>query len=642
MKKTITIIAVMLLFISISATAQTAYITEWNGSVVSVIDVGTNTVSASIVVGNNPSGVSVSQDGTKVYVANHQDNSVSVINTATNAVIATIAVGNYPIGLCVSPDGSKVYVANAGSNTVSVINTTTNSVSFTIPIVSVGVGITITPDGSKVYVTNNDTINGKVSEINTSTNTVSATISVGAGPQGISVTPDGSKVYVANGWSNSVSVINTSTNTVSATITVGSGPTGISVIPDGSKVYVTNQYTNDVSVINTATNIIANTITVGTIPTGVSVTPDGSIVYVVNIGSDNVSVINTTTNIVTVTIPNLYGAGLIGNFISTFSCISPTLPSINASSSSNCGTQNTILSITTGTLNNATNWQWYSGSCGGVSVGSGTSITVSPTSTTTYYVRGEGGCVTPDSCRSITITVNQLPTATITPNGVTTFCHGDSVILTASANSSYLWSNNATTQSIIASSSGDYSVIVTGGNGCSATSLPTSVTVNSLPTLTVSALNSVFCINWASASLLALPTGGTWSGSGISGNSFVPDSAGVGIHPIVYSYTDSNGCSNTDTLKMTVNACTGINEIENNNDIIVYPNPANFTLNIHLSSYTTNETIYITNVLGREVYAQTFYQSNNTIDVSNWNSGVYFYQIKNYKETIIGKFVIQK
>ena len=99
-------------------------------------------------------------------------------------------------------------------------------------------------------------------------------------------------------------------------------------------------------------------------------------------------------------------SGYSGQFCEHSNCIVPDVPSINASSLSNCGTQNTTLSISTGSLNSASNWQWYSGSCGGTSEGSGTSISVSPTATTTYYVRGEGGCITPGSCASVTIEVN--------------------------------------------------------------------------------------------------------------------------------------------------------------------------------------------------------------------------------------------
>lgn len=81
------------------------------------------------------------------------------------------------------------------------------------------------------------------------------------------------------------------------------------------------------------------------------------------------------------------------------------MPTLSTSSSSICGNQTSTLSITSGSLNGATNWQWYSGSCGGTSVGSGTSIIVSPSATTNYYVRGEGGCVTLGSCANTTVIV---------------------------------------------------------------------------------------------------------------------------------------------------------------------------------------------------------------------------------------------
>lgn len=47
----------------------------------------------------------------------------------------------------------------------------------------------------------------------------------------------------------------------------------------------------------------------------------------------------------------------------------------------------------TGNLNDATTWTWYTGSCGGESVGTGTAITVTVEESETYFVRGIGGCV---------------------------------------------------------------------------------------------------------------------------------------------------------------------------------------------------------------------------------------------------------
>jgi YVTN family beta-propeller protein len=197
-----------------------AYITNDNGNNVSVINTGTNTVTATIPVGTNPIGIVVSKDPTRAYVANMSSNNVSVINTATRTVIATISVGTLPYGIAISRDGSKVYVANIDN--VKVINTATNTVSATISIPAGPLAIGLSPNGTKAYVTVQGT--NTVAVINTGTNAIVATVPVGNTPFGVAVTPDGTKAYVANQGSNTVSVINTGTNAVSSTVTVGAMP----------------------------------------------------------------------------------------------------------------------------------------------------------------------------------------------------------------------------------------------------------------------------------------------------------------------------------------------------------------------------------------------------------------------------------
>jgi hypothetical protein len=77
------------------------------------------------------------------------------------------------------------------------------------------------------------------------------------------------------------------------------------------------------------------------------------------------------------------------------------------------------------------------------------------------------------------VTVNTPPsTPSITPSGPTTFNTGGSVTLTAPAGFTYLWSTNATSQSIVVTTSGSYNV-QTIANGCtSGVSQATVVTVN--------------------------------------------------------------------------------------------------------------------------------------------------------------------
>jgi Cohesin domain/HYR domain/Dockerin type I domain/Bacterial Ig-like domain (group 2) len=51
----------------------------------------------------------------------------------------------------------------------------------------------------------------------------------------------------------------------------------------------------------------------------------------------------------------------------------------------------------------------------------------------------------------------------------------------------------------------------------------------------------------------AIPSGGDYSGAGVSGNEFNPATAMVGEHVITYTYTNNDDCSNTCTFTITVN-----------------------------------------------------------------------------------------
>src|SRR5258708_32676259 len=66
------------------------------------------------------------QGQTSVHVTNQFSNTVSKIDSTTNTIVATIPVGNFPYGVAVSPNGDSVYVANLLDNTISVIDVATN------------------------------------------------------------------------------------------------------------------------------------------------------------------------------------------------------------------------------------------------------------------------------------------------------------------------------------------------------------------------------------------------------------------------------------------------------------------------------------------------------------------------------------
>jgi YVTN family beta-propeller protein len=104
---------------------------------------GFGQVLATVPVGIDPQMVAVLQDGTRAYVVNKADSTVSVVNLTTNTVTATIPVPatthpNFIAAISGTPTG-KVYVTSPESDHMTIIRTDTDVVETTIPLQGKGV-----------------------------------------------------------------------------------------------------------------------------------------------------------------------------------------------------------------------------------------------------------------------------------------------------------------------------------------------------------------------------------------------------------------------------------------------------------------------------------------------------------------------
>ena len=192
------------------------------------------------------------------------------------------------------------------------------------------------------------------------------------------------------------------------------------------------------------------------------------------------------------------------------------------------------------TASAGTSWAWSNGATTqAITVTTGGSYTVTVTS---------GSCVSTSS--PVVVTVNPTPTAAITAGGPTTFCSGLNVVLTASAGTSWLWSNGATTQAITVSSTGNYSVTVTNGSGCSNTSSVTAVTVNPNPAAVITAAGPITFCQGGNVGLTA--TAGAsylWSNGATTQSINVTTSGSYSVQ-----VTQTGGCvSNSAATLVTVN-----------------------------------------------------------------------------------------
>jgi hypothetical protein len=108
------------------------------------------------------------------------------------------------------------------------------------------------------------------------------------------------------------------------------------------------------------------------------------------------------------------------------------------------------------------------------------------------YIAGNSNCN--NTFRDFkTLKYAATPAPVITPASPVSICEGSSATLNSSAAMSYLWSTGATTDSIVVSTAGMYTVTVTYADGCTAVSKTTNVVVNPLPTASINADKPTIC-----------------------------------------------------------------------------------------------------------------------------------------------------
>lgn len=202
------------------------------------------------------------------------------------------------------------------------------------------------------------------------------------------------------------------------------------------------------------------------------------------------------------------------------------------------------------------------------------------TTTVTWSTTDAGGNTT--TCTQlVTVSDNEAPAFSNCPQdismcpGVLTYntpqasdnCSSASVVLTSGpASGSSLTPGNYTVTYTAMDSSGNSST-------CSF-----NVIVHANPTVALNlGTQAVVCVDDGAFTLSGgNPSGGTWSGQGVSGSTFSPATAGAGSHVITYSYTDGNGCDGLAVDTIMVNLCTGISE-KGLMTFSMYPNPTSGT-----------------------------------------------------------------
>ncbi|HKR06372.1 MAG TPA: T9SS type A sorting domain-containing protein, partial [Bacteroidia bacterium] len=325
----------------------------------------------------------------------------------------------------------------------------------------------------------------------------------------------------------------------------------------------------------------------------------------------------------------------------TIVTVNPPPAALMSGTTSICNGSSTSITVT---FSNAPGPYSFSYNPGGIVVNNAVNpavIPVSPALSTTYtlFSVSNASCVGTVSSSAV-VTVNPLPSATITAGGPTVFCSGGSVILNApvAANRTYQWKkganiiSGATLSSYTATTGGNYRVIVTNTvTGCSKTTgSATTVTVNPLPSAVITPQGpTTFCAGGSVVLQANTAAGLTYKwkkGSNfISGATLSNYTATTGGNYRV-QVTNNNGCSKTSAFVAVSVPCKAGESIllENDFEVKVFPNPSSgdFVFNIE-SKLEKVISIKVFNAAGSLILSEAIHNSQFTILNARLAPGIY-------------------
>ncbi len=317
-------------------------------------------------------------------------------------------------------------------------------------------------------------------------------------------------------------------------------------------------------------------------------------------------------------------------------------------------------------------------------------------------ITGNSGGCTSASRTPVVVTVNALPTVSVTSGAI---CAGQSFTMVGSGASTYTFSSGSAIVSPTANA--NYNVTGTSAQGCvSSNTAISSVTVNALPTVSVT--SGVICAGqsftmvgsgastytFSSGSAVVTPTSnanynvtGTSPQGCVSSNTAISSvtvnalptvnastnasltctgqsatltangastytwntsatTAVIVINPTVtttytVNATGLNGCKNVAIVTQSVSACTGLNSVSAKiNGLSIYPNPSNGEFTVELNN-GLNKTIEVIDVAGRVVLTTTSLNDKVNVKINNLTNGIYFVKILSNNVTEVIKIVKQ-
>lgn len=299
--------------------AETLVVANKAEATVSLVDLATGTVRATLPTGVGPHEVAISPDGRTALVTNYGQrgeggSTLSLIDVPGAKSIRTIELAPYrrPHGAVFLPDGRRALVTAEANQALLIVDLEQGVVERALVTgAEVSHMVDLSPDGARAYVTNIGS--GSLTVFDLEQGERVAEIQTGKGAEGLAVRPGSGEIWVTNRADDTVSVIDPASLRPVATLSAPKFPIRAKPTPDGRAVLVSCAESGDLAWFDAEARTLARRVPLPTgeatsegklfgdqfgkssIPIGIVVAPDGKRAWVAHAGSDAISVIDLGT-----------------------------------------------------------------------------------------------------------------------------------------------------------------------------------------------------------------------------------------------------------------------------------------------------------------------------------------------------------
>lgn len=294
------------------AGAGTLLVANKSDATLSLVDVDTRNVRATLPTGPGPHEVAVSPDGRLALVANYGGaeggSTLTVVELPAARVARTLDLAPHrrPHGVVVLPGGERALVTAEESAALLVVDLARGIVERALPTgARVSHMVAASADGRSAYVAN--IASGSISAFDLASGVRRAEVATGRGAEGLALTPDGRELWVTNRDDDTVSVVDTAALRVVATLPAPLFPIRAEATPDGRRILVSCAGSGDLALFSrgerklerrielptapgpTAGKLFGGRFGSSSVPIGIEIAPDGRRAWIAHATADVVS-----------------------------------------------------------------------------------------------------------------------------------------------------------------------------------------------------------------------------------------------------------------------------------------------------------------------------------------------------------------